>query len=157
MQLKVSSSEAMTSLGGELARRLRLSGSRGLIYLAGELGTGKTTLVRGLLRGLGHQGAVKSPTFAIVEPYLIDNNNVYHFDLYRLGDPEELELLGGREHFSPENLCLVEWPECAAGALPKPDLLIELKHAGPAREVTFTGHSVCGQAWCENLSQKNLA
>lgn len=156
MRLTITSSEAMESLGAELARVLRMSGPKGFVYLYGELGTGKTTLVRGLLRGLGHKGAVKSPTFTIVEPYLIDNNRVYHFDLYRLGDPEELELLGGRDYFSPDNLCLVEWPQCAADSLPEADLLIELEHAGTARELTLTGYSARGQAWCVELSPQKF-
>lgn len=154
MELTVKSSEAMEALGAELAR---LCEGRGFIYLSGELGTGKTTLVRGLLRGLGHAGAVKSPTFTIVEPYFIDNKKVYHFDLYRLADPEELELLGGREYFSPDNLCLVEWPQQAAGSLPEPDLFIELEHAGTARKIRLFARSARGQGWCEGLSPKIFA
>jgi len=152
--LTISSSESMESLGAELAR---LSEGRGFIYLSGELGTGKTTLVRGLLRALGHTGAVKSPTFTIVEPYHIDSKRVYHFDMYRLGDPEELELLGGRDYFSPENLCLVEWPQCAAGSLPDPDLLIELQHAGTARKLSLSGLSEKGRQWCSELSPEKFA
>lgn len=154
MQLTIKSAEAMEALGAELAR---LSEARGTIYLSGDLGTGKTTLVRGLLRGLGHEGAVKSPTFTIVEPYLFDNKKIYHFDLYRLADPEELELLGGRDYFAADSLCLVEWPDCAEGSLPEPDLLISLQHDGTARQLSLSGLSDRGRHWCQALSPDKFA
>lgn len=153
MQLTIKSADAMEALGAELGR---LSGARGTIYLSGELGTGKTTLVRGLLRGLGHEGAVKSPTFTIVEPYLFDNKKIYHFDLYRLADPEELELLGGREYFAPDSLCLVEWPDCGEGSLPEPDLVISLQHDGTARQLSLSGRSQQGRRWCQELSPEKF-
>lgn len=108
------------------------------LHLRGELGAGKTTLVRGFLRGLGYAGIVKSPTYTLVEPYLIDNKTVYHFDLYRIGAPAELEGVGLRDYLDGESVCLVEWPERADGVLGSPDLLITITLDGPAREVTLT-------------------
>lgn len=141
--LRIESDEAMQALGARLARA---SQSHGVIYLKGELGTGKTTLVRGLLRGLGHQGAVKSPTFTLVEPYMVNRSPVYHFDLYRLSDPEELEFMGLRDYFSAESLCLIEWPEQGGELVPPADVVIELEHAGPARDLRISALSPHGEA-----------
>ena len=111
---------ATLALGARLARRL--SGG-GCVYLEGDLGAGKTTLVRGMLRGLGHEGAVKSPTYTIVEPYELGGVHIYHFDLYRLGDPEELELIGVRDYFSSDSLCFCSVASGPAWGLPRPTLI----------------------------------
>ena len=140
--LHIESDEAMQALGIRLAKACQ---SHGVIYLKGELGTGKTTLVRGLLRALGHEGAVKSPTFTLVEPYTVNGGDVYHFDLYRLSDPEELEFMGLREYFAPENLCLIEWPQQGGAMLPKSDLLIELEHDGLARNLKISAQTPHGE------------
>lgn len=103
------------------------------IYLRGDLGTGKTTFVRALLKAMGHGGAVKSPTYTIVEPYEIGERSVFHFDLYRLADPEELEFLGFEDYLSPGSLCLIEWPDKGEGMLPQPDLELFLFHDGVQR------------------------
>ena len=126
---------ATEGLGAELAACFR---NGGLVFLEGDLGAGKTTLVRGWLRALGHEGAVKSPTYTLVEPYTLGGVNIYHFDLYRLGDPEELELMGIRDYLMPGNLCLVEWPQRGRGVLPPADLHLQLAVKLPGREAILS-------------------
>ncbi len=129
------SSEAETLVfGAHLADELRRRGT-GLVFLEGDLGAGKTTLCRGILRGLGYQGRVRSPTYTLMESYEVPSGYVYHFDLYRINHPEELEFIGGRDYFLPHNLCLVEWPERGKGWLPAPDLVIHLSGAGEQRQL----------------------
>ena len=138
-------SEAETEqLGRELARRAVESECGLVVFLEGDLGMGKTTLSRGVMHGLGHEGAVKSPTYTLVEPYEHLKPRAYHFDLYRLGDPEELEYMGIRDYFSDENLCLVEWPERGQGVLPEPDLEIHLERQGEGRSVVIRARSARG-------------
>ncbi len=120
---------ATLALGARLAD---LSEGRGLITLRGTLGSGKTTLCRGILRGLGHGGAVKSPTYTLVEPYELGSLRVLHCDLYRLTDPEEVDYLGLRDFLDNQTLTLIEWPEKAGDLLPQPDLelLLEVLPSG---------------------------
>jgi tRNA threonylcarbamoyladenosine biosynthesis protein TsaE len=126
----VSSPEEMQALAGALAVQCVWPM---MIFLQGDLGAGKTTFVRGFLRALGYQGTVKSPTYTLVEPYQFGAHKVYHFDLYRLNDAEELEYLGLRDYLSEQAVCLVEWPERGLGALPPADLWVKIEHAGANR------------------------
>lgn len=119
-QLKLAASIAASTQAGTV------------IFLDGDLGTGKTTLVRGFLHSLGFTGNVKSPTYTLVEPYLISKQQIYHFDLYRLGTPDELEYAGGRDYFDRQSICLIEWPEKAKGYLPEADLLCQLSYKNQA-------------------------
>ncbi len=130
-----------------LARRLAPAVGRGLqIHLHGDLGAGKTTMVRALLQSLGHQGRVKSPTYGLIEPYSLPLGKAYHLDLYRLADPEELEYLGIEDLLAEQALLLVEWPERGRGQLPEPDLQVMLMHGPSARQLTLTAMTLAGLA-----------
>jgi len=137
---------ATLAQGAALAQALR-GGYQGLtLFLSGDLGAGKTTFCRGLLRALGHRGAVKSPTYTLVETYDLPDRQLHHFDLYRLGDPEELEYMGIRDYFEPGNLCLLEWPEKGQGFLPQPDLRVKVSIDGQGRRLGLAADSPRGQA-----------
>ncbi len=137
-----------------LAKTLALSCRQGaVIYLHGDLGAGKTTFSRYLLQALGHQGNVKSPTYTLVESYQLAELAVFHFDLYRLHDPEELEFMGIRDYFAPEHLCLVEWPERGQPLLPVPDLDLQLKiTSAEARQLQITAMTPRGVAMLELIA-----
>jgi tRNA threonylcarbamoyladenosine biosynthesis protein TsaE len=139
---------ATLALGARLAQCLT-PGLR--IYLHGHLGSGKTTLVRGLLRALGHAGRVRSPTFTLVETYNVSNLYLYHFDFYRMKGADEWRDAGFREAFAADAVCLVEWPEKAA-ALPAPDLEVQLRHAANGRCVRLTAHGARGLRCLETLA-----
>ncbi len=130
----VADEAAMLALGAQLAHQFAHGG---VITLQGDLGAGKTTLVRGILRELGHAGTVKSPTYTLVEPYHLAGMEVYHFDLYRLADPEELEYMGIRDYLKPNALCLIEWPEKAGDFMPPVNLQITIAYDGMARKVSL--------------------
>lgn len=135
-----------------LGRALAAGLTPGLvIHLIGELGAGKTTLARGVLRGLGYQGKVKSPTFTLVEVYEFSRLYLYHFDFYRfVGNSRELEEAGFREHFNPQSVCLVEWPDKAAG-LPAADVRVVLAVAGAGRTVSIFADSKAGATCLKSL------
>ena len=126
------------------ARLAPLLSPLSLITLQGDLGAGKTTLARGVLRGLGHYGKVRSPTYTLVESYPECVPPVHHFDLYRLADPEELEFLGFSDYLAQPALLMVEWPEKGEGWLPQPDLALTLEYAGQGRRLTVAPMSEQG-------------
>jgi len=126
---------------------------RGLVVaLSGDLGAGKTSLVRAMLRALGVSGPVRSPTFTLVEPYVASSLDFYHFDFYRLTDPREFALAGFREMFGEGNVCLVEWPEKAAGHLPAADLQFTLRVAGNGRIASVEAGSELGSACLQRIA-----
>jgi len=138
LELELAGEQRQDAFGRQLAGFCRPPCT---IYLEGDLGTGKTTLARGFLRGLGHRGKVKSPTYTLLEPYELAGCNCYHFDLYRLGDPGELEFLGLEDLLDAQAILLVEWPESGAGVLPGADLTLHLSHAGGARRLCLEAGS----------------
>ena len=127
-----------------------------VLHLSGELGTGKTTLVRGLLRALGVAGPVKSPTYAWVEPYSVSSLDLYHFDFYRFDDRNAWLRSGLADYFRADAACIVEWPERAGDLLPPADLRVELSYEGEARHAALTAHSAPGEAWLSS-SRRSLA
>ena len=141
-QITLADEDAMLAFGNQLAQHLDTGC---VIFLYGDLGAGKTTLARGVLRGLGHAGPVKSPTFTLVEPYNIQQRPVHHFDLYRLADPEELEYMGIRDYFAETAIVLIEWPDKGSGLLPAADLSVCIHYEKTSRRVEITAHSGRGR------------
>ena len=121
------------------------------VALSGDLGSGKTTLTRGILRGLGYRGKVKSPTYTLVELYNLSKLDLYHFDFYRLNDPREWLDAGFRDYFDPRTVCLVEWPERAGDLLPVPDLRVSLSVEGEGRRVRIAAQTELGKRCLERL------
>jgi tRNA threonylcarbamoyladenosine biosynthesis protein TsaE len=126
--------------------------SKCLLTLSGNLGSGKTTLSRGLIQSYGHSGAVKSPTYTLVEPYEIGDKRIYHFDLYRMEDPEELEFIGLWDYLTEEALIIIEWPEKAFGVLPPADLAIQLEPQEKGRKITCSANTLPGETMLKKLS-----
>lgn len=147
--LYLADEDAMVALGTRIAQ---VTQGHGIVFLDGDLGAGKTTLSRGIIRGLGHVGSVKSPTFTLVEPYEIGEIRAFHFDLYRLVDPEELEYLGIRDYLEDDALCLIEWPQNGAGFLPKPDLTITISPHDSGRSLSLLPQGPRGETWCAALA-----
>ncbi len=123
-----------------------------MIYFHGALGAGKTTLIRGILRGLGHVGAVKSPTFTLVETYLLPAHTAHHFDFYRLRAAEELEFLGIRDYLQGHGICLIEWAERGAGLLPVADVDVYIDQADHGRSVQWVSHTDSGNSLLDGLT-----
>lgn len=123
------------------------------IHLQGDLGAGKTTLCRGLLKELGYQGNVKSPTYTLIEQYDLKNRPVFHFDLYRLTNPEELDYIGLDDYMGAKSLCLIEWPQQGGDYLPSPDIIINLYYDKAHRQATILAYSAAGAALCTALDK----
>lgn len=142
LTFQLNNEDETIAVGQKLARHIQAPLT---LYLTGDLGAGKTTLSRGLIQGLGHKGAVKSPTYTLVEPYELDGVEVYHFDLYRLNDPEELEFMGIRDYFTDSSLCIVEWPDKGDGLLPDADIHLHLNYVNQGREIQIRALTESGK------------
>jgi tRNA threonylcarbamoyladenosine biosynthesis protein TsaE len=147
--LDIPTETSMLALGQTLARSCDKQGA--WIYLRGELGAGKTTLVRGFLQGLGYRGRVKSPTYTLVEPYEINHQRIYHFDFYRINHSVELTYLGLEEYFTPSTICLVEWPDHAMDLLPDPDILALLTTHNQGRQLQLESKTPRGDVIMEHF------
>jgi tRNA threonylcarbamoyladenosine biosynthesis protein TsaE len=150
IEVQLESAQATEALGARLANTVPAGC---VIYLCGELGAGKTTLVRGFLRAAGHPGPVRSPTYTLVEPYALGDRQIVHMDLYRLADSEELEFLGLRDFLDDRTVLLVEWPERGRRVLPPADLIIELWYAGSGRRCRLCADSARGEVALVPLAQ----
>ena len=150
MQIHLDNEDATLDLGKSIAKLC--PEQLFVIHLEGELGAGKTTFSRGLLRALGHQGNVKSPTYTLVERYDVENRTVFHFDLYRLSDPEELDYLGLDDYFNDNALCILEWAKQGGQLLPQPDLVITFTYQQHARNADILALSAAGMNLCKNLN-----
>lgn len=149
MNLKLPGEAATLQLGASLAAG---AGPGRVVHLRGDLGSGKTTLVRGVLRALGWSGRVKSPTYTRVEVYPLSRLNFYHFDFYRFEDRTEWLNSGFRDYFNPDSVCMVEWPERAGDLLEPPDLDVHLQFDGNGRTASLSARSDAGRAWLSLLS-----
>lgn len=144
---------ATIAAGKKLANIVKKQLKQGIVvYLYGDLGAGKTTLTRGFVQGMGHVGHVKSPTYTLVEPYELNEWLVYHFDLYRLSDPEELEYMGIRDYFATNCCCFIEWPEKGQGMIKEPDLRIDLAYSDQQRTMVIQAKSALGEQVVNTLS-----
>ena len=141
----------MVGLGERLGLVLAAHSEAAILFLEGDLGAGKTTLSRGILRAFGHRSSVKSPTYTLVEVYDLPERQVYHFDLYRLGDPEELEYLGIRDYFDDHSISLIEWPARGAGYLPQPDWCLRVSVEGVGRRISIEAQTAKGRLLLQNL------
>jgi len=148
IDITLKSFEETEAFGASIAKAVMAPCS---IALQGDLGAGKTTFARGFLQALGHKGNVKSPTYTILEPYQIADITINHFDLYRLADPEELELIGAHEMFAEDTINLIEWPEQGAGWLPEMDLWLKIEHLENGRRFCLSSNSARGESMLNSV------
>jgi tRNA threonylcarbamoyladenosine biosynthesis protein TsaE len=150
--LKLADEQATLKLGADFARSLNAGMN---VYLHGDLGAGKTTLVRGVIHGLGFVGKVKSPTYTLVEPYQIFINqaeiNLYHFDLYRFVDEDEWDAAGFRDYFNPNAVCLIEWSDKAGSLIPQADIDVYLELVGEGRSACLIANTIAGKKCLEQF------
>lgn len=152
MRTRTQTAEATEELGARLARaRPASDGSLAILYLSGELGSGKTTFARGFAHAAGVRGLVRSPTYTLLEPYECAGGTLVHLDLYRIESPAELDSLGLREWATPHNTWLIEWPEHGAGGLPPADLTVRFAAGGKGHDIEVTSHSALGASWLVEL------
>ena len=154
MKLVVHDGAAMAAVGELLAKACH---DALVFYLYGELGAGKTTLVRGFMRGMGYSAAVKSPTYTLIEPYEVGARHLYHLDLYRVRDAAELDYLGLRELQDSNAILLVEWPERGEGFLPPADILLKIDYAAEGRHLSLEARSVAGEKLMREFASDNFS
>ena len=148
MQIEINSAQEMEAFGYRLGAYCPVAAK---LYLQGDLGTGKTTLVRGFLRGRGYPGKVKSPSYTLIEAYQLAGVDIYHFDLYRLNDAEELESIGFRDYFDGNSITLVEWPEKAESVLIEPDLKLIIDIVSSGRRLTLQANNPLGKKIIDDI------
>ncbi len=146
--------EQQTVLIGQAFGKLLVRAS--VVYLEGVLGAGKTTFCKGVLSSFGYSGKVKSPTYTLVEPYQVEDKNIFHFDLYRLGDPEELEFIGIRDYFTGDNIALIEWWQKGVGYIPNQDFNVQLEPKGEGRKLSIISTQESGTKVLKELSSLDL-
>jgi tRNA threonylcarbamoyladenosine biosynthesis protein TsaE len=151
MQILLEDEQMMQVFGEKIAQVIGQINAPLLILLNGDLGAGKTTLSRGILYGLGHRGSVKSPTYTLVEPYDLQIGKVFHFDLYRLVDPEELYDIGFNDYLTESQLCMIEWPDKGGSLLPKADMSLQINSNGTGRQVILTAQTSLGSQCVNEL------
>lgn len=143
--------KSMLALGAALACACP---ANAIIFLHGGLGAGKTTLARGFIQRLGYEGKIKSPTYPLVEPYELTQGYLYHFDFYRIHHADELEFMGIQDYFGPQSICLIEWPEHAAGFLPEPDLVCFIEIKENYREIKIESKTAIGKIIVESMTHE---
>ena len=151
MQILLEDEQKMQVFGEKIAQVIGQINAPLLILLNGDLGAGKTTLSRGILNGLGHRGSVKSPTYTLVEPYDLEIGKVFHFDLYRLVDPEELYDIGFNDYLTESQLCMIEWPDKGGSLLPKADISLQINSNVTGRQVILTAQTSLGSQCVNEL------